>query len=60
MDAGDAQFFSRSEFEHCPSRLCGGSLIDVKGDARIGEGELDARKMNNVAPDQKPLAVGLN
>jgi len=39
MDAGDAQFLSRNEFEHCLSRRRGGGRIDVVGDARIGEGE---------------------
>ena len=52
MDARDAQFFSRDELEHRLSRFRRGSLIDVIGDARIGECELNARKVDNVAPDE--------
>ena len=60
MDAGDAQFLSGNEFEHLLSRLRCGSGIDVVGDARIGEGELDARQVDDVAPDEKRVAIGLD
>ena len=60
MDAGDAQFLSGNEFEHLLSRLCCGSRIDVVGDARVGEGELHSWKVDDVAPDEKLIAAGLN
>src|SRR5580700_7821693 len=59
-DAGDAQFLSGNEFEHLLSRLCCGSRIDVVGDARVGEGELHSWKVDDVAPDEKLIAAGLN
>jgi hypothetical protein len=60
MDAGDAQFLSCGEFKHLLPRLRCGGWINIVGDARIGEGELHARKVDDVAPNEKPLAVGLD
>ena len=60
VDAGDAQFFSDHEFEHLLSPLCCGSRIDVVGDARIGESKLHSWKVDDVAPDEKPVTVGFN
>jgi hypothetical protein len=37
-------------------RRCGAS-VEIKGDARVGYGELDAGKMNHVAPNQERRAV---
>src|SRR4029077_358071 len=58
--AGDAQFLSGNEFEHLLSRFRRSSRIDVVGDARVGEGELHSWKVDDVAPDQKRVAAGLN
>src|ERR1700691_4698565 len=60
VNAGAAQFLSRNEFEHLLSRLRCGGRIDVEGDARVGEGELHSWKVDDVAPDEKPVAVGFN
>jgi hypothetical protein len=60
VDAGDAQFFSSNEFEHLLSRFRCGGRIDVVGDARVGEGELHSWKVDDVAPDEKLIAAGLN
>ena len=60
VDAGDAQLVAGNELEHLPSPLCCGSRIDVVSDARIGEGELHSWKVDDVAPDEKPVAAGLN
>jgi hypothetical protein len=60
VDAGDAQFLSGNEFEHLLSPLCCGSRIDVVGDARVGESELHSWKVDDVAPDEKPVTVGFN
>ena len=54
MDAGDPQFFSRSEFQHLFPRLRCSSWINIVGDARIGEGELDARKVHDVPQMSNP------
>ena len=56
----DAQFLSGNEFEHLLSPLCCGSRIDVVGDARIGESKLHSWKVDDVAPDEKPVTVGFN
>src|SRR3984885_9125129 len=60
VDAGNAQFLSGDEFEHLLSRFRRCSRIDVEGDARVGEGELHSWKVDDVAPDEKPVAVGFN
>src|ERR1700691_3242245 len=60
VNAGAAQFLSGDEFEHLLPRLRCGGRIDVEGDARVGEGELHSRKVDDVAPDEKLVAAGLN
>src|SRR3984885_15571735 len=57
---GDAQVLSSNEFGLLlpPGRRAGG--INVVGDARIGESELHSWKVDDVAPDKKLIAAGLN
>ena len=60
VDARNAQLHAGSEGQHLFARRCGGVSVSIEGDARFGDGELDSRAMNNIAPNQEPIAPGLD
>ena len=57
VDARDAQLLAGSEGQELFTRRRCGASVEIKGDARVGYGELDAGKMNHVAPNQERRAV---
>ena len=60
VHSGDTELLAGNEFEHLFPLFCCGGWIRVVGDARVGVGELHARKMDDVAPDEKLVAAGVD
>src|SRR5579871_3099791 len=60
VDARDAKLLAGGESQEFFARRRRGAGVDVKGDARVGHGELDSGEMNDVAPDQERIAAGLD